>query len=33
MVILVESLLFMGAGAGDGKKNPEPVKSGPAPHH
>ena len=31
---MVESLLFIGAGAGAGEKNtPEPVKNGPAPQH
>ena len=28
-----ESLLFIWAGAGAGEKNPEPIKSGPAPQH
>ena len=32
-MVLVESLLLIGAGAGAGKKNPESVKNRPAPQH
>ena len=33
--LMVESLLFLGAGAGVGasEKNPEQVKNGPSPQH
>ena len=31
-ILIAESLLFIGAGAVE-KKNPEPLKNGPAPQH